>query len=36
VRNRLHGLYGNDATLKVGNDGQRGVNVSISMPFREQ
>jgi two-component system, LytTR family, sensor kinase len=36
VRNRLHGLYGNDATLKVGNEGQRGVNVSISMPFREQ
>ena len=36
VRNRLHGLYGNDATLKVRNHGQRGVNVSISMPFREQ
>jgi len=36
VRNRLHGLYGDDATLKVGNEGQRGVNVSISMPFREQ
>jgi two-component system LytT family sensor kinase len=36
VRNRLHGLYGNDGTLKMSNEGQRGVNVSISMPFREQ
>jgi two-component system LytT family sensor kinase len=36
VRSRLRGLYGNGATLKVGNEGQRGVSVSISMPFREQ
>jgi LytS/YehU family sensor histidine kinase len=35
VRDRLHGLYGTDATLKVANEGQRGVNVSISMPLRE-
>ena len=35
VRNRLHGLYGGDATLDIANVEGRGVKVTIRLPWRE-
>ena len=35
VRNRLHGLYGQDAALDVANVDGRGVMVTIRLPWRE-
>ncbi len=35
VRNRLQGLYGDDATLDVANVDGRGVKVTIHLPWRE-
>lgn len=35
VRTRLHGLYGNQFRLTIKNRDQTGVEVSVSLPFRE-